>query len=168
MLFRATIIVATLVQVFLFPLGGGVMAAQVTTMTDCEKSPFSGSWISVDSGEPFLSRLEVTDVCKLITTKPVATNNPWAGDLGREKRYIHREFTIRPSSTCSPIDCVWGRSRGEISEKGSLKAQFRMFWSQRFLELMLEKETLRVRWRIEYIGRKKPDQLGETLLLRAE
>ena len=165
---RVPLFLATLLAVLPISLGTPAVGAQVTTMTDCEESPFSGSWVSSDPNKRFLSKLDISDICKQIITKPVASNNPWAGAMGHETSYIHRSYTLRPTSTCSPADCAWGRARGEMADKGQLKAQFRMFWSQRFLELTRENDTLRVRWRIEYLGRKKPDQLGETLLVRAE
>ncbi len=164
---RASYILTILLTVF-FNLVFSSAHAQVSKMTDCDKSPFSGSWVSADPDEPFLYKLEISDVCKQIITKPVAMDNPWAGALGAEKRFIHRAYTISPSSACSPIDCAWGRARGKLTEKGKLKAQFRMFWSERFIELTPVKQGLHVSWRIEYIGRKKPDQLGERLLVRAQ
>lgn len=154
------------VLVFLNPVVMPAMAEQVTTMSDCEKSPFSGTWASTDSSVPFLSKLDISDVCKQVVTKPVASNNPWAGVLGRETKYVYRDYTLRPSSTCSPIDCVWGRAKGKMDTKGILNAQFRMFWSQRILKIKIKEQKLLISWRIQYIGRTKPDQLGETLMER--
>ena len=139
----------------------------IVTTVDCEKSPYSGSWVSNDKDNPFLSKLRISDECQQIVSRPVAANNPWAGALGQQKKYVRREFTLRPTSTCYPADCTWGRALGLKNKKGYLKAQFRMFLSQRFLEMSHQKNTLLVRWRIEYNGRKKPDELGETLLVRA-
>ncbi len=157
----------TLFWVFLIPTALPAANAQVTTMTDCEKSRFSGSWVSTDKTVPFLSKLDITDLCKQITTKPVATNNPWAGSLGRERNYIYREYRLRPSSTCSPVDCVWGRAKAQIDTNGVLTARFSMFFSQRYLKLTWKKQALLVNWRIQYLGGKKPDQVGETVLVRA-
>ncbi len=153
--------------VFLIPAALPAMSAKVTSMSDCEKSPFNGSWISTDKTVPFLSKLDITDLCKQVTTKPVATNNPWAGVLGQERNYIYREYRLRPSSTCSPLDCVWGRAKGQIDANGALTARFRLFFSQRYLKLTWKKQALLVNWRIQYLGGKKPDQVGETLLVRA-
>ena len=165
---QAGSLLAAFLLAFLASVPGPASARSVTEMTDCEKSPFSGSWISSKPSVAFLSKLEIIDSCKQIVMKPVADNNPWAGLLGEETKYIYRGFTLRPSSTCSPIDCVWGRAKGKMAENGVLKAHFSMFWSQRILQLTLKKQVLRVKWRIKYSGRKKPDQLGETLLIRAQ
>ncbi len=157
----------TLLWVFLIPAALPAMSAKVTTMSDCEKSPFSGSWVSTDKTVPFLSKLDITDLCKQVTTKPVATNNPWAGVLGQEQKYTYREYRLRPSSTCSPLDCVWGRAKGQMDTNGTLSASFRLFFSRRYLKLTWQKQALLVNWRIQYLGGKKPDQVGETLLVRA-
>ena len=166
MFIRKFIASVSLLLVFLIPTAHLAESAQVTTMSDCQKSPFSGSWVSTDKTVPFLSKLDITDLCKKVTTKPVAANNPWAGALGREQTYIYREYQLRPTSSCSPVDCVWGRSKGLLNSKGAMTAQFRMFFSQRYLTLTWKKQALLVNWRIQYLGGKKPDQLGETLLVR--
>ena len=164
---RQSLIYVTLFWVFLIANALPASSAQVTTLTDCQKSPFSGSWVSSDKTVPFLSKLNISDLCKQVTTKPVEVKNPWAGALGREQNYIYREYKLRPSSTCSPVDCVWGRAKGQIDQKGALTARFRMFFSQRYLTLTWKKQALLVNWRIQYLGGKKPDQIGETLLVRA-
>ena len=163
---RSPIALAALLLISLIFSARPAMAEQVTTLTDCKKSPFSGSWVSDNPDVPFLSKLEISDICKQIVSKPASLDNPWAGELGREKKYIYREFTVRPSSTCAPVDCAWGRAKGAMGQKGSLSSRFRMFWSKRYLKITRENNTLLVRWRIEYTGRKKPDQLGETRLVR--
>ncbi|MCP4936728.1 MAG: hypothetical protein GY927_21620 [bacterium] len=152
--------------VFLIPGAIPAMSAKVTTVNDCEKSPFSGSWVSTDKTVPFLSKLEITDLCKHITTKPVATNTPWAGVLGQERNYFYREYRLRPSSTCYPLDCVWGRSKGQVDSNGALVANFHLFFSRRYLKLTWKKQALHINWRIQYLSGKKPDQIGETLLVR--
>jgi len=168
MSFHSPMVFAPLLLAFLLTTLLPATSAPVTTMTDCKKSPFSGSWVSTDQSVPFLSKLEITDICKKITTKRVASNNPWAGSLGQENSYIYREYRLRPSSTCSPVDCVWGKSRGAVDEKGTLTAQFRLFFSKRYLTLTWQKQALLVNWRIQYLGgKKKPDQTGKTLLVRA-
>ena len=146
---------------------GLARSAPVTTITDCEKSRYSGSWVSTNKSVPFLSKLDISDLCKQVTTKPVAANNPWAGSLGEESNYIYREYKLRPSSTCSPVDCVWGNNKGRINHKGALTAQFPMFFSRRYLTLTWKEQDLLVNWRIQYLGGKKPDQTGETLFVRA-
>ncbi len=164
---HALVLVLSLLMLTL-PVGAPFAAEQVRILADCEKSPYGGAWVSSDPDNPFLSRLEVVEVCKQIVTKPVAMDNPWAGSLGRDKKYIYREFTLRPSSTCSPSDCVWGRVKAELGPDGQLTARFRMFWSLRHLKLKRENDRLHVSWRIEYLGRRKPDQLGETILVSAK
>ena len=167
MLIRNFITFVSLFLVILIPTAHPARSAQVTSMSDCQKSPFSGSWVSTDKSVPFLSKLDITDQCKQVTTQPVAANNPWAGALGRKQTYIYREYQLRPISSCSPVDCVWGRSKGVLNSKGAMTAQFRMFFSQRFLTLTWKKQALLVNWRIQYLSGKKSDQLGETLLVRA-
>ena len=164
---RQSLIFVTSLWGFLIAGALPATSAKVTSMTDCEKSPFSGSWVSTDKTVPFLSKLDIMDLCKQITTKPVEANNPWAGDLGREHNYIYREYRLRPSSTCSPVDCSWGRAKGEIDQKGALTARFRLFLSRRYLTLTWKKQALLVNWRIQYLSGKKPDQIGQTMLVRA-
>lgn len=164
---RSSFILALLLLVFSLPATRPAVAAGVMEMTDCEKSPFSGLWVSNNPDVRFLSKLTIQDVCKQIVTQPVASNNPWAGSLGDVKKYTHREYTLRASSTCSPMDCAWGTSKGAMGKKGQLRARFTMFWSYRYLELKQENNKLRINWRIQYTGRKKPDQFGETLMVRA-
>lgn len=164
---RSSLILALLLLVFSLPAARPAVAAKVMEMTECDKSPFSGLWVTTDPDVRFLSKLIIKDVCKQIVTQPVASNNPWAGSLGGEKKYTHREYTLRASSTCSPMNCEWGTSKGELGRKGQLRVRFRMFWSHRFLVLKQENKMLRINWRIQYIGRKKPDQVGETLMVRA-
>ncbi len=142
-------------------------AAPVTTMSDCEHSKFSGTWVSTNADDAFLSKLTITELCKQINKRAVSAENPWADSLGEEQKYIYREYRLRPSSSCYPVDCVWGKRKARLDENGNLQAQFKMFWSQRHLKLTREKQALRIHWRIEYVGRKKPDELGETLMVRS-
>ncbi len=158
----------TMLMAMLLAVGTPAMAQQVSETTKCKLSPFAGTWLSTDKGNPFLSKLVVEDICRQVVTKPVARNNPWAGSLGHEKKTVYRELIVEPSSSCSTVDCGWGRSRAQVDKNGHLKAQYRLFWSQRFLRLKRQDQDLLVYWRIEYIGRKKPDQTGETRMIRAQ
>ncbi len=142
-------------------------AGQGETTTRCSRSPFSGSWIATDPNTDFLSKLKITDECIEILEDPYVAESPWTGALGEDRNKFYRRFTVRPVSNCSPVDCAWGRAAGQIDDKGRLKAGFKMFWSRRYLVISRENNTLLVRWRIEYMGRKKPDQLGETRLVPA-
>ena len=147
-----------------FVAAGGALAAS----SDCPASIFSGHWENVDENSKLLVRLRIADKCERVVPKSKNGNSPWAGMLKPAKPYIYHIYTLRPFGRCSPADCVWGRSKGKLDENGVLKARFRMFWSERFLEVTPFEGKLRVRWRIQYIGRKKPDQLGDVLMRRAD
>ena len=164
---RPALLLSTFVLFCLMPGTYFAVAGQVIGSSKCEASAFTGSWISSQPTVPFLSKLVITDQCKQVIHEPVALNNPWAGDLGVQTKSIYREYTVRPSSTCSPLDCVWGRSVVRSTEKGKLKAQFPMFLSKRYIELTRKGSKMLINWRIQFTGKRKPDQFGETLMVRA-
>ncbi len=166
--FHLVFFLVAFVLVYLSPVGNVAVASQIIGKAQCDKSPFTGSWISSEPTVSFLSRLVITERCKRINSLPVAVDNPWAADLGQPTKSTYREYTLRPSSTCSPFDCVWGRSIGRLAEKGKLKADFRMFLSKRYIELTRRGGDIVINWRIKYTGNKKPDELGETLMVRAK
>ncbi|MCF6197836.1 MAG: hypothetical protein L3J67_00305 [Hyphomicrobiaceae bacterium] len=167
--FRAAFFLSVFALVYMLPVHNNMVAAkQVSRSVKCELSPFTGSWVSSEPTVSFLSKLSITDRCKQVISEPVAINNPWAGDLGIQTKSTYREYTLRPSSTCSPFDCVWGRSLGRLAEKGKLKARFRMFLSQRYIELTRQGGKMLISWRIKYTGKKRPDQVGETLMVRVK
>jgi hypothetical protein len=151
------------------PLSPAPAWAEVTTQNSCKHSPFAGKWVSENDSENFLVRLDISEKCEKVMTKPVSMNSPWSGMLGRERQYVYREYVIRPYSRCAPANCVWGRAKGKRQGVGALKVSYRMFWSQRYLEMQAASDgRLKVRWRVQYIGRKKPDQYGETMLVRMQ
>jgi len=168
MSFRAAFFLSVFALAYMMPVHNMLLAKQDSRSVQCELSPYSGSWVSSEPTVSFLSKLSVTDRCKQAISGPVATNNPWAGDLGIRTKSTYREYVLRPSSTCSPFDCDWGRSIGRLAEKGKLKAHFRMFLSQRYIELTRKGHQMLISWRIKYYGKKKPDQFGETLMVRAK
>ena len=139
--------------------------AEITTIANCNPSPFAGKWVNENASDKFLVRLDITDKCEKVISKPVSMNSPWAGMLGRERHYVYRQYILRPYSRCSPANCVWGRARGKPEGRKLLRASFRMFWSQRTLELTPDNGKLKVRWRVHYIGRNRPDRHGESVLV---
>ncbi len=166
--FHPAFFLAAFMLAYLLPVKNGVAASQTVGKAACDKSPFTGSWVSSKPTVAFLSRLVITERCKRINSQPVDLDNPWASDLGQQTKSTYREYTLRPSSTCSPFDCVWGRSIGRLADKGKLKAHFRMFLSKRYIELTRRGGDMLINWRIKYTGNKKPDELGQTLMLRVK
>lgn len=152
--------------------GMGVEArAETSTAIECELTPMAGRWKTTDPQSETLVTLEVIEKCERMATQQegeTRSDSPWSSMLKVEKKYVYREFTVRAFDKCYPANCIWGRVKGERRDNGSVRAVFKLFWSQRFLEIFptSDDDTLRVRFRYEYFGRKKPDQTGELVMVR--